>query len=620
MTEANLKAYALANGYAKNYKEMSQWEKVQLRAAFVMDATKNSAGDFERTSDSAANQTKLFTESLKELGSSFGQEILPTITTAISKLNETIKSFGNLDSGTKKTIITIAALAAAIGPITIVAGQTATGVGALIKVFAKLKTASATSAAATAAMGTAETAAGTAGTAGAVGVTTFGTAVKAAMGPIGIAIAAISVLAIAFSAISARYKKEREELLNEKYDKLQDKSDKYYNRQVNNLEKEKQAYSDSLTKRENDINAFYDAAEKAAEDYVKTTKKALKEESEAITAEHQKRLKEIEAEKKARLEQIDSEVDTATEALQSKIDALDSQTETEDKIKEEKENSEKEAELRAAINYAKTVKERVDAQKALNDFLVELEQKKTLELREEEKKQLQNQINNIKTEADRKKEAVETDIENKKNAADAELKINQEATDVKLEALDGYVDSANEKYITDRNNAITAEQEKSAAIITEIDARILKYQEEQKAADEALKDKKDKELKEKPKTENLYVMGSNIKVVSPKGRAVGDTDWEGGPVQINEEGGEILNLPRHTQIIPHDVSMEAAREYGKQKAINNNTSTVYNQYGAQQQVTILSVDGKTIANVVQPTISTNLKTNQTLRRRASGAY
>ncbi|MBC2726254.1 MAG: phage tail tape measure protein [Desulfosporosinus sp.] len=45
--------------------------------------------------------------------------------------------------------------------------------------------------------------------------------------------------------------------------------------------------------------------------------------------------------------------------------------------------------------------------------------------------------------------------------------------------------------------------------------------------------------------------------------AKGTDFWRGGWTRVNEEGGEIMNLPRGTQIIPHDVSMEMARNSGR---------------------------------------------------------
>lgn len=42
------------------------------------------------------------------------------------------------------------------------------------------------------------------------------------------------------------------------------------------------------------------------------------------------------------------------------------------------------------------------------------------------------------------------------------------------------------------------------------------------------------------------------------GNAMGTPYWRGGYTRVNERGGEIMNLPRGTQIIPHDVSVKAA--------------------------------------------------------------
>ena len=47
------------------------------------------------------------------------------------------------------------------------------------------------------------------------------------------------------------------------------------------------------------------------------------------------------------------------------------------------------------------------------------------------------------------------------------------------------------------------------------------------------------------------------------GKATGTPYWRGGPTYVNEgRRGEIINLPSGTQIIPHDVSMQAAKGGG----------------------------------------------------------
>lgn len=119
MTEANLKAFALSEGINKNYKDMSEAEKVNLRYQYVLKATSNSQGDFERTGGGAANQTRIFTESLKELSSKFGEIILPAYTSVITKMNEYLGIIGDLSPETKKFVIILGTVAAALPVVAI---------------------------------------------------------------------------------------------------------------------------------------------------------------------------------------------------------------------------------------------------------------------------------------------------------------------------------------------------------------------------------------------------------------------------------------------------------------------------------------------------------------------
>lgn len=57
--------------------------------------------------------------------------------------------------------------------------------------------------------------------------------------------------------------------------------------------------------------------------------------------------------------------------------------------------------------------------------------------------------------------------------------------------------------------------------------------------------------------------------------AKGTDYFEGGLTRVNELGGEIMNLPRGTQIIPHDISMEMAKNgSGNGTIITGNTFVV----------------------------------------------
>lgn len=122
MTEANVKAYAFAQGITKQYDSMSQAEKVMLRYQYVMSVTKNAQGDFARTNENAANQMRMFGEGMKQLSAEIGQVMLPAVTSIVRAANDMISGFSDADSSTKTLIVTLGGIAAATGPLLFLVG------------------------------------------------------------------------------------------------------------------------------------------------------------------------------------------------------------------------------------------------------------------------------------------------------------------------------------------------------------------------------------------------------------------------------------------------------------------------------------------------------------------
>ena len=58
-------------------------------------------------------------------------------------------------------------------------------------------------------------------------------------------------------------------------------------------------------------------------------------------------------------------------------------------------------------------------------------------------------------------------------------------------------------------------------------------------------------------------LGFNIPTIPQL--AKGTDNWQGGIVQVHEQGGEIIDLPKGTRVYPHDESVRMAREEGKRK-------------------------------------------------------
>lgn len=87
MTQNALDQYALANGYGKTTSKMSEQEKVALRYKFVLDKLNIANGDFARTSDSWANQTRVLSLRFNELKATLGQGFINVFTPIVKGIN-----------------------------------------------------------------------------------------------------------------------------------------------------------------------------------------------------------------------------------------------------------------------------------------------------------------------------------------------------------------------------------------------------------------------------------------------------------------------------------------------------------------------------------------------------
>ena len=90
MTQAALDEYALQQGIGKTTKEMSEQEKVALRLSFVTDRLSGAAGDFARTSDGWANQTRVLSLRFDALKATIGQGLIKVLRPVVQMLNELI--------------------------------------------------------------------------------------------------------------------------------------------------------------------------------------------------------------------------------------------------------------------------------------------------------------------------------------------------------------------------------------------------------------------------------------------------------------------------------------------------------------------------------------------------
>lgn len=131
MTEVNLQEFARSQGIRKSISRMKEQEKIMLRYRYVLARTTNAQGDFARTNLNTANQMRMFTENLKQIGDQLGQILIPYVTKALQTINSWLVKFQQLDKGTQRIIVVIGLFAAAIPPLIIALGSVVTAMTAI---------------------------------------------------------------------------------------------------------------------------------------------------------------------------------------------------------------------------------------------------------------------------------------------------------------------------------------------------------------------------------------------------------------------------------------------------------------------------------------------------------
>lgn len=90
MTQANLEQFALQQGINKTWNELTQAEQVQLRYNYVLEQTALAQGDFAKTQDSWANQTRILDENINSLQGTIGEGLMNAMTPMVELTNDII--------------------------------------------------------------------------------------------------------------------------------------------------------------------------------------------------------------------------------------------------------------------------------------------------------------------------------------------------------------------------------------------------------------------------------------------------------------------------------------------------------------------------------------------------
>lgn len=99
MTQTNLDQYALNNGFGKTTAKMTEQEKVMLRYQYVTSALSNATGDFVKTQDSWANQTRILTLRFQQFKASLGKGFIALFTPILRGFNSLLAGLQKVADG-----------------------------------------------------------------------------------------------------------------------------------------------------------------------------------------------------------------------------------------------------------------------------------------------------------------------------------------------------------------------------------------------------------------------------------------------------------------------------------------------------------------------------------------
>lgn len=110
---------------------------IEKLSGAISDCDGTSLSMAETMQDNLAGQLTILKSQLEELAISFSDILMPAIRSIVSHIQGLVDKLNQLDPQTKETIVKIALVAAALGPMLIVLGKTISGIGSVLSLVSK---------------------------------------------------------------------------------------------------------------------------------------------------------------------------------------------------------------------------------------------------------------------------------------------------------------------------------------------------------------------------------------------------------------------------------------------------------------------------------------------------
>jgi hypothetical protein len=138
LSAAAVELKAVEMGLVSSGEELDAAAKAQAAYALIMEQTTNAQGDFARTSDGLANSTRIVKAQIADAAAEMGNNLLPIALELTTKVSGLVEKFSDMDPATQKTILGVAGVTAAMGPLLTVTGKLITILPTLNTAFVAL--------------------------------------------------------------------------------------------------------------------------------------------------------------------------------------------------------------------------------------------------------------------------------------------------------------------------------------------------------------------------------------------------------------------------------------------------------------------------------------------------
>lgn len=140
ITEATLGQELFRMGITGGTRAATEQQKAMARLNLIVASTRDAQGDAARTADSFANKARALSARLTDLGSTFGNILLPYAASVTDSLAGLANWLDNLSPTVQRITVALATFAAALGPTILLAGSLTKSVSTLLPVLGFLGT------------------------------------------------------------------------------------------------------------------------------------------------------------------------------------------------------------------------------------------------------------------------------------------------------------------------------------------------------------------------------------------------------------------------------------------------------------------------------------------------